>query len=80
MSFIGVFMATEIILIVTGTLLSVVMQYIHSLAGFGHSAPRWLLIVTRVRMNAETAACYANNNGTSTDYKQQSSSPHRLRR
>jgi hypothetical protein len=60
-------MAAEIVLIVTGTLISVVMQYVHSLAGFGHHLPGFLLTVTRVRVHADTKASYANNNGANSN-------------
>jgi len=60
-------MAVEICLIVTGTLISVVMQYVHSLAGFSHHLPGFLLTVTRVRVHADTKANYANNNGANNN-------------
>jgi hypothetical protein len=66
-------MAVEILLIVVGTLISVVMQYIHSLAGFDHHVPCWLLTLTRVRVHADTATGYTNNNDTNTDNRQQPS-------
>jgi hypothetical protein len=56
-------MMVEIVLVAVGTLLSVVLQYVHSMGNFGHSVPKWLLVILCIHDDDHDWRSESNSNG-----------------